>query len=233
MSLTVSQMRTRVARVIGMSLSVTADTSLIDGWYNDAVEQFLRETKLNVRTAALAVTAGTEDYTLDTDILSMQALWYQPASGATSMMQPIPPEDMYVRRMVELDSGGPPTFYSLVGAHTLLINPAPTSSGDEIKLLYVPRPTAMSTTAHSPSSTAFGNIPGEYHVLLEAYVKWKAAEAEEHRPSDNGLQFQAEWERGVTRVKAELKRKAGPVIGSVRMGRGHVVAGYGNGVDIR
>lgn len=233
MSLTVSQMRTRVARVIGMSLSVTADTSLIDGWYNDAVEQFLRETKLNVRTAALSVTAGEGDYTLDTDILAMQALWYQPASGSTSMMQPIAPEDMYVRRMVQLDSGGPPTFYSLSGAHTLLIDPEPSSSSDEIKMLYVPRPAAMSATADTPSATAFGNIPAEYHVLLEAYVKWKAGEAEEHRPSDNGLQFQAEWERGVTRVKAELKRKAGPVIGSVRMGRRGIAHGYGNGVDIR
>jgi hypothetical protein len=233
MSLTVLQCQTRVARVIGLSLSVSDDMALMLGWYNDAVEQFLRETKLNVRPAAVSVTAGQSDYTLDDDILSMQAMWYGPNTGTDAMMQPITPEDMYVRRMVERSGGGPPNFYSLLGAHTLMIDPAPSDSGDVINMLYVPRPAAMSTSADIPSATANGNIPAEYHVILEAYVKWKAGEAEEHRPSDNGLQFQAEWERAVTRVKAELKRKAGPVIGSVRMGRGGVAHGYGNGVDIR
>ena len=231
MSLTVLQVQTRVARVIGMSLSVTADTALILGWYNDAVEQFLRETKINVRTASLAVTAGQEDYTLDTDILAMQALWYQPASGSTSMMIPITPEDMFLRRMIT-STGGPPTFYALSGAHTLLIDPAPVSDDDLIHMLYVPRATAMAATGDSPAATANGNIPSEYHVVLEAYVKWKAGEAEEHRPSENGLQFQSEWERSITRIKAELKRKAGPVMPSARIGRSHMPA-VGPGVDIR
>lgn len=233
MSLTVLQCQTRVARVVGLSLSVADDMSLMLGWYNDAVVQFLRETKLNVRPASLAVTAGQEDYTLDSDILSMQAIWYGPNTGTEAMMQAITPEDMYTRRFVNQDGGGPPNFYALVGAHTLMISPSPGTS-DVINMLYVPRPSAMSASSHSPSATAFGNIPPEYHVILEAYVKWKAGEAEEHRPSDNGLQFQAEWERAITRVKAELRRKAGPVIGSVRMGRrGIATLGVGNGVDIR
>lgn len=233
MSLTVLQLQTRVARAIGLSLSVSADTALMLGWYNDAVEQFLRETKINVRTASLAVTAGQGDYTLDTDIMSMQAMWYQPAAGSTSMMLPITPEEMFQRRMVTSTGGGPPQYYALAGAHTLMLDPEPASSSDSIHLLYVPRPTAMAASADSPSATAFGNIPSEYHPILEAYVKWKAASAEEHRPSENGLQFQSEWEREITRVKGELKRKAGAVIGSVRIGRGSLAPIVGNGVDLR
>ena len=232
MSLTVLQLQTRVARAIGLSLSVSADTALMLGWYNDAVEQFLRETKINVRPAALSVTAGQSDYTLDDDIMSMQAMWFQPAQGSTAMMLPITPEEMYARRMVT-QAGGPPNYYSLSGAHTLLIHPAPSSNSDTIHILYVPRPTAMAASSDSPAATAMGNIPSEYHVLLEAYVKWKAGQAEEHRPSENGLQYQSEWERGITSVKGELKRKAGAVIGSVRMGRGHVHPVVGNGVDLR
>lgn len=232
MSLTVLQLQTRVARAIGLSLSVSDDMALMLGWYNDAVEQFLRETKINVRPASLAVTAGQEDYSLDSDIMSMQALWFQPAEGSTAMMQPITPEEMFQRRMVT-QSGGPPNYYSLSGAHTLMIHPTPSSNNDAIHMLYVPRPTAMAASADSPSATAMGNIPSEYHPLLEAYVKWKAGQAEEHRPSENGLQYQSEWERGITAVKSELKRKAGAVIGSVRMGRGHVHrVGVGNGIDL-
>jgi hypothetical protein len=232
LSLTVLQVQTRVARVIGMSMSVTADTDLILGWYNDAVVQFLRETKINVRPASLAVTADQDDYTLDTDILAMQAMWYQPAAGSTSMMIAISPEEMYERRMVTSD-GGPPQFYALSGAHTLLLSPPPSSDSDAIHMLYVPRPAAMSATSDTPSASANGNIPAEYHTILEAYTKWKAGEAEEHRPSENGLQFQAEWERGIVKVKAEVRRKAGPVIGSVRIGRGMSYPRVGNGVDLR
>jgi hypothetical protein len=233
LSLTVLQLQTRVARGIGMSLAATADMALMLGWYNDAVEQFLRETKLNVRTAALALTAGQEDYSLDTDIIAMQALWYSPGDGTQSLMTAITPEDMYLKRMVEVTGGGPPTFYALAGAHTLMLNPAP-SSGDQIHMLYVPRPAAMSASSDSPAATAMGNIPSEFHVILEAYVKWKAGQAEEHRPSESGLQFQSEWERAITAVKGQLRRKAGPVIGSVRMGRGGLgTPGVGNGVDLR
>lgn len=232
MSLTVLQLQTRVARTIGLSLTVAEDMSLMLGWFNDAVEQFLRDTKINVRPASLAVTAGQEDYTLDTDILSLQAMWFQPASGSTSMMIPVSPEDMYQRRMVA-STGGPPQFYSLVGAHTLMLDPAPASSDDTVHMLYVPRHTALAASADTPSATANGNIPGEYHVILEAYVKWKAGQAEEHKPSENGLQYQAEYEREVTRVKGELKRKAGAVIGSVRMGRQGSIPAVGNGVDLR
>ena len=232
MSLTVLQLQTRVARTIGLSLTVAEDMSLMLGWYNDAVEQFLRDTKINVRPASLAVTAGQEDYTLDTDILSMQALWFQPASASTSMMIPITPEDMYRKRMVE-STGGPPQFYSLVGAHTLMLHPAPSSDSDLVRMLYVPRPAAMAASADTPAATANGNIPSEYHVILEAYVKWKAGQAEEHRPSENGLQYQAEYEREITRVRGELRRKAGAVIGSVRMGRHGSIPAVGNGVDLR
>jgi hypothetical protein len=232
LSLTVLQLQTRVARAIGLSLSTAEDMALMLGWYNEAVEQFLRATKINVRPAALAVTAGQDDYSLDTDIIALQAMWFQPASGSTAMMLPITPEEMYARRMVT-QAGGPPNYYSLSGAHTLLIHPAPSSDDDQIHILYVPRPAAMAASSDSPAATAMGNIPSEYHTLLEAYVKWKAGQADEHKPSENGLQYQSEWERGVTAVKGELKRKAGAVIGSVRMGRGLSYPVVGNGVDLR
>jgi hypothetical protein len=233
LSLTVLQLQTRVARAIGLSLTVTADMALMLDWYNEAVEQFLRETKVNIRPASLSLTAGQSDYTLDTDIMAMQAVWYEPGDGTQSLMQAISPEDMYLNRMVEVTGGGPPTFYALLGAHTLMIDPSP-SAGDAINMLYVPRPAAMAASSDSPAATAMGNIPSEYHPLLEAYVKWKAGQAEEHRPSENGLQYQSEWERGITAVKGQLRRKAGPVIGSVRLGRGGLGnRAVGNGVDIR
>lgn len=226
------QFQTRVARVIGMSLASTADVALIDGWTNEAVVQLLRETKMHTRLGTLALTAGQGDYALDTDILSMQAAWYEPADTSDRrLMQALSPEAMMEARMPQNVTVSTPRYYAMSGAHTLLLHPAPNDADDVLHILYVPRPTAMSTTAHAPDVSPYGSIPEEYHPVLEAYVLWKAGRAEEHKGSDNGLQFQAEWETGLSRIRAELNRKAGSVMPPVRLGRQRRWP-VGNGVDL-
>lgn len=202
--------RTRAARVSGMSTSEAGDLSLLDSWANEAVVQFLKDTKINVRSAALALTADQGDYTLDTDILSFMDVWIEPASGQwDTMLDPIDSSELIRRRNLTASAETTVRNYALLGAHTLMLYPNPQSSSDVLHILYVPRPSAMSVTSDTPSATANGNIPEEYHTLIESYVKWKACEAEEHRGSDNGLQHQATYERGIAKVKGELNRKAG------------------------
>ncbi len=211
--------RSRAARVSGMSTSDNGDLALLDAWTNDAVEQFNRETKLNIALASMLVTAGSADYTIDDDILSMQALWYEPADSQSALMIPLAPETLVQRRLMESGENTPPRYYALAGANTIMLWPTPTSDEERLHILYVPRHTALSTTADSPASSALGNIPLEYHVILEAYVKWKACEAEEHRPSEAGKVFMSEWQQGLSMVKSEMKKKAGIVGPAVRIGR--------------
>jgi hypothetical protein len=221
----------RVRRVTGLGSDAT-DLALITGWINEGVVQFLRETKMNTRLATLAVTAGQEDYTLDDDILAMQGLWYSPADTTQRrLLQPVSVETMFELRLPDQSANSLTRHYCLSGAHTLMLHAAPASSDDELHIMYVPRPAALSSTADAPSATANGNIPAEYHPVIEAYAKWTGAEAEEHKGSDNGLQFQAQYEREIAKIKGEMKRKAGAVQPAVRLGRPrgpHV----GNGVDI-
>lgn len=212
--------RVRAARVSGMSTSESGDTDLLDSWANEAVVQFLKDTKLDVRKAALALTADQGDYTLDADILSFSDVWIEPASGQfDGLLQPTSSGDLIARRRLEVTPESSVVYYALRGAHTLMLHPAPQSSSDVLHILYVPRPDAMATTAATPSATANGNIPEEYHPLIEAYVKWKACSAEEHRGSDNGLQFQAEYERGVARVRGDMNKKAGVLKAGATWGR--------------
>lgn len=216
-----SDFRTRAARVSGMSTSDSSDTSLLDAWANEAVTQFLRDTKIHVRKASLAVTAGSADYTLDTDILAFMDIYITPSSGQwDGMLEPIDSAELLRRRLLSSSAETTVRYYALQGAHTLMLYPAPQSSSDTLHVLYVPRPSStLSATADSPSATAYGGIPTEYHPLIESYVKWKACEAEEHKPSQNGLQFQSEYERGIARVKADLNRKAGVLKAGAVWGR--------------
>lgn len=206
-----SDFRTRAARVSGMSTSDSGDTALLDSWANEAVLQFLKDTKINVRTASLAVTAGSADYTLDTDILSFSDIWIEPANGQwDGMLQPIDSAELLRRRFLSGSAETTVRNYALQGAHTLMLYPAPQSSSDTLHILYVPRPSStLSATADTPSATAYGGIPTEYHPLLESYVKWKACEAEEHKPSQSGQVFMMEYNQGIAKVKADLNRKAG------------------------
>lgn len=224
--------RSRVARVSGMSPTDSGDLALIDAWVNDAVVQFLRETKLNVALAALSVTADQGNYTLDTDILAMQALWYSPADSQSALMVALAPETLIQRRLFESGENTPPRYYALAGANTLMLWPTPTASSETLHILYVPRPDALASTADSPAATANGSIPEEYHTILEAYAKWKACEAEEHKPSENGMVFQREWQAGVAQVRGDIKKKAGIDMPAVRLGRPRNLPAA-PGVDVR
>jgi hypothetical protein len=217
--LNLAEYRTRIARVSGMSTASSADTALMDAWVNEGIVKFLVETKMHTRLASLALTADQGDYTLDTDILAMQALWYEPSDNDKKLLERVAPETLFELRLPQATDNTTSRYYAISGAHTLMLYPDPPSSSDLLHLLYVPRPAALSSTADTPSATANGNIPEEYHDVIEAYALWKAARAEEHKGSDNGLQFQSEYERAIAKIRGEIQRKAGVVQPSVRIGR--------------
>lgn len=211
--------RTRAARVSGMTNSGD-DQTLLDSWANESITQFLRDTKIHVRKAALAVTAGSAVYELDSDILSFTDIWMEPSNGnQSSFLEPIDSAELTRRQIVQSSAGATPMYYSPLGVNLIELHPAPLTTGDELHIKYVPRPSStMSATADTPSATAYGGIPSEFHPTLESYVKWKACEAEEHKPSKNGLQFQAEYERGVAKVRADMTKKSGVMKARARWG---------------
>ena len=107
------------------------------------------------------------------------------------------------------------------------------ASTETIHILYVPRHTALAATADTPSASANGSVPEEYHATLEAYAKWKACEAEDHRPSQFGRTFHDEWMAGLGQARADAKRKAGVQMPQVIVGRPRHTPAVGNGVDLR
>jgi hypothetical protein len=218
--MTLGEIRARVCRSIGMSASSTEDIALIDGWVNDGITQFLKDTKINVVTAAMATTEGVSDYTLDEDILSFTDVWYAPADGSQGvLLEPLDSRELLRMQMYEGSADVYPRYYAMQGAHLLLLYPTPSSSSDMVHILYTPRPGLISQADQQPSDETKGAIPQEFHVVIEAYVKWKAAQAEEHRPSEFGLTFQAEYERGISMVRSSMNRKKGVFQAPAKVGR--------------
>lgn len=231
----VAEFALRVTHAIGIDAATansatSQEYTLFLSWLNEAVIQFLRKTKVFKRTAVMAVTAGTGDYTLDSDILAFEDVSYEPATGTQRMLKQI--DSWQIRDMRVLsDTTTEPEFYAYEG-QTIMLYPAPRSSSDEIHIVYVPRPAALAATADAPSATANGGIPAEYHTHLESYVKWKAAEHANDQASQNGAVFQQQFEQGVVETRVAEQRKGGMVIGSVNIGRRNWRSRAHPGVDL-
>lgn len=203
MSLTRATLRSRVSGAIGLS-NVTGNPEqvLIDGWLDEAVEQFLIETKCTVDTASLNLTAGVGDYVLPSSVLALKRLWIVPSNGQEQDLEPESTTE--VRRVRRYDSASNPRIYSLEGSEFLLIAPVAVSSSDQLHWDYVPAPTAWPNPADTPPF-----IPSWAHPELEEYAKWKAADWDDDTSSEVGQAYLKGWELGIRKSRGRLNRLSG------------------------
>lgn len=227
----------RVTHAVGIDAATansatSAEYALFLSWLNEGVVQFLRKTKVYKKTAAMALTVDEEDYAIDSDILAFEDVTYTPSGGSARSLTQIDSWQIRDMRLPTNTLASDPAYYAYEG-QSILLYPTPRSSSDSLHILYVPRPTALSTTAHDPTAAAYGGIPSEYHYAIEAYVKWKAGEHANDKASGNGQSWKQEWESAVVDTRVSEIRKAGMRIGSVNLGRGRDWRNFaGPGVDV-
>lgn len=214
-------MRSRIAGIIGLDTSnAGTEQDLVDGWFNEAVLQFLLETHIYVKAGAADFTANQWEYDVDDDILDWDDMWIVPDSDG----QTIIPERTTASEIIRMRAvaGGTqqqaPVYIATRGWNTILVYPTPTSS-DALHFMYVPRPSTMAATADAPSQTAFGGIPDQFDPTLEAYVKWKAADYDDDTSSQVGLMYQAEWEKGLSAAKRSMNTRLGPQLPGTKWGK--------------
>lgn len=232
----VAEFALRVTHAIGIDAATansatSQEYTLFLSWLNEGVVDFLRKTKLYKQTAILSVTAGQSDYSVDSAVLAFEDLYYAPNGGTSRMLEQVDSSRLRELRIMADTTDSDPRYYAYEG-NLIMMYPAPLSSSDRLHMVYVPRPTAMSTTAHDPSATGYGGIPSEYHPVLESYVKWKAAEHANDKASGNGAAFAQQYTNGVVDARVSEQRKAGMLIGRVNMGRANWRSYARPGVDV-
>lgn len=215
MSLTLATLRSRVSGAIGLSnVTGSSEQALIDGWLNEAVEQYLIETKCKVCDASLALTADEPNYTLPVSVLALQYAWIVPASGEPLVvLERMSTLDILNRRRYNT-TGSWTTVYDLQGANLLLLDPAP-AAGDVLHFYYIPAPTDMTATTDSPSDSG---IPSNAHPAIEEYAKWKAADWDDDTSSQVGETYKKGWEEWIKKGRMRQNRMGGKW-GPVRAGR--------------
>lgn len=227
--------RTRISFATGLSnAAASSEQGLIDGYVNEAVVQFLVETKCYIKKFSVTMTEDVAYYDLDANILSMKELWYESSAGQNVPMAPVEMSEIIRRQTLASGSaGGYPTVYSLEGNNLLVIDPAAPSSSDEIHGLYVPRPASMASGSDAPSESGFGSVPEEYHPTLQSYAMSKITADDDKTVGKTPAEHKEDWEAGLIRARVRLNKKAGVLLAPARPGRGRRMIPRTPGTDIR
>jgi len=212
---TLSTLKTHVVSELG--LDSTNDDALLTEWANRAVRDVLIKTKCRVRELSMALTSGTDTYSLDANVLVLLHLW-NTASNDDYPMERLHLDDINTRRLYGDSATAPARYYALVGNDLLIVYPKP-GTGENIKGQYVPKPTEMSTGTHDPSTATYGGIPVEYHDAIELYMLYHAARYDNHQPSRFGLDYMLTYQRRVAEIRAELNKKGGLLLPAMQVNR--------------
>ena len=200
--MTKGAIRDRVASKIGMS--GTAELTLLEGWVQDGVLQYLAETKAFVREAVMQLTNGVIDYVLPSaDILSFSSVWIDPASpGAwdTIEMEQVGSSEMLRKRRWEY-TGDHPYAYQLMGIDLIRVYPKPDGT-EYMHMLYVPAPPTLATG----DDLTLAGVPLVDHPLVEEYTSWKAADWHDDTSSKSGQMYQQNWEQGLHKSRMRRNR---------------------------
>lgn len=196
--MTKGTIRDRVAAKIGMSSA--EELAFLEGWVDEAVEQYLVETKALVREGIMTLTSGVSDYTLPTGILSFSSVWVVPAVGDTVELEQVGSSEMLRKRRYTY-TGDNPNVYQLLGMDLLRLYPTP-STGSTLHVLYVPEPGSV---AVGTDLSAVG-VPLADHPTIEEYVSWKAADWDDDTSSKVGQAYMQGWDMGLRRARIRRNR---------------------------
>lgn len=203
---TLATFRTNVASILGLDNSTNGDQSLIDTYVNEGVLEVLKNTGCYVASSALSG-VSTADYTLPTAALELRDL-YLTSSGTDYLLERASMDEILRMRRFTPSASGPTRYYALAGHNLLMFYPTPAAT-DSFTLYYVPYPTALSNSAHTPSNSAYGGVPDENHNVIEFYALFRLADYDDDSTSQMGERYYALYRQGVADMRRHLSKKGG------------------------
>jgi len=214
---TLSTLRNVVAKKIGLDNTASGDQPLIDEWINQGIREILLRTHCTVEQGSLTTTASTWQYELDTDFLAIEEMYREESDGAVQLARRETAVEIIDRhRGSNTSADSTLTYYATAGSNLLLVWPTP-ASAYTLKLLYVPRPTELSSSNHDPSDATYGRIPAEFHKLIELWTLAEAADYDDDAGSQHGDRYRFQFEEGIKRMRAAIRGKGGKRLAPARL----------------
>lgn len=209
-----SDMRLRVSAEIGLdNTNGSQEQGFIDAWTNEAVAQFLEETKVYVASETIGPNL-TQDYQMPTSILVINDIVVSTSDGQTIPLEQIDQEELIWRR--RYPGALPIRMYAMQGQNLIMFYPAPGAT-DTATVYYVPVPTALA--AGTDDIATVTKIPAIFHPILELYVKYKAGQYADDASSQNGLAYLQQFAAEVKKARGKIRRMQGRKRPPARAGR--------------
>jgi hypothetical protein len=159
-----------------------------------------------------------DDSEIGTPVLVMLDIQITGTNGQISLPERTSPQEILRMRRAGSVSSGTTRWYAHNGNDMYMFYPS-LAIGDVVTIYYVPKPTEMSSASHDPSNETYGGIPVEYHPALIEYAKWKMADYDDDGSSQQGLVYQANYERLVRKALRRKRLKGGRSLGRAVVGR--------------
>ena len=185
----VSEIATRVKRQFGDEAGAQITDADIMRWINDAQREIAANNDLLQATATSNIVAGTDQYNLPTDVLTLRSVRY---NGRRLALMTADEAANYVNQDTA-KSSGEPTAYSLWGLKIdLYPTPAAALVGG-LSVAYTKIPTQVTALGDTPE------LPQQYHGRIVEYCL-----AQAHELDDNMESYQAkmnQFQDGMDRMK--------------------------------
>ena len=180
----------------------SADATNAGIYINDGYIDVCSRLDLGATSVTKNLTSGTTQYDFSTDwsitLEKLLAVRYL-QSGSTYSYGVTPASNL--AEVLDLNQAGVVGFirlYYLLGEDTIIFSPAP-STGDQVTLYYVPRPTALSAAGDIPSQ-----IPSQFQFRCLAYYgAWMLADNEDSAFAEG---YHAKYEQAVSDLTSWLAR---------------------------
>jgi hypothetical protein len=169
----VSEIKTRVKRQFGDESSVQLTDADIIRWINDAQREIARTNDEVLETiATTAVSAGTADYALPSDLLRLRSVRFGNRKIEGLSLQEANDKIVNYENPASYQQGTPQYFW--IYANRITLYPVPAASdSDDLKLYYTRLPTDVSIDADIP------DLHLKYHLAIVQYVLHQAYEMDE------------------------------------------------------
>jgi hypothetical protein len=184
----VSEIATRVKRQFGDEGGAQITDADIIRWVNDAQTEIAVANDLLQVSATTATVAGTQKYTIPSNLLILRA-----AKWKGLKLQAITMEEADATMIANTSPAGDPTqFWQF--ARQVYLWPIPLANGStDLTLYFTRQPVQVTVVGDTPE------LPVQYHPRIVEYCIAQAAELD-----DNLAQYQlkmAQFENGVTKLK--------------------------------
>lgn len=191
-------MRNRISFATGLSnQDGTNEQAMIDGYLNEGYTRFLDRTRCHVECANVAVDG--DDVAIEEPILLFDSVQ---TKGGDFLLH-VDRDTLLTKR----NAASQDLLYTNAGGNRLMVNPAGTVADPlDLHVYYVPIPNTLALPTDEPIY-----IPVRYRHALESYAKWKIGSTDEHRGSQIGAQWKAEWDEAIADCRASLWRTGGRV----------------------